>query len=86
MVPYDTEGDADSLTAQCIQIRAFSVQGRQTVHLNYRSPQISRLKINELKTAKHVQHKHRRIYEIYKKRFTDCDADMHLCLQYMAQR
>lgn len=53
MVPYDTEGDAASLTAQCIQIRAFTVLGRQTVHCNYRSPQISGLKINEvIKTRK----------------------------------
>ena len=44
--PRDTEGDADSLPAQCILIRAFAVQVRQTVHLNYRSPQISGLKIN----------------------------------------
>lgn len=48
MAPYDTEGDADSLTAQCILIIAFAVQGRQTVPLNYRSPQISGLKINEV--------------------------------------
>lgn len=43
MVPYDTEGDADSLMTHCIQIKAFALQSTQTVHLNYRSPQISEL-------------------------------------------
>lgn len=47
-MPYDAEGDAGSLTAQRMLITAFAVQSRQTIHLNYRSPQISGLKINQV--------------------------------------
>lgn len=45
-MPCDTEGDADSLTARCILIRAFAGRERQTTHLNYRSPRLSEPKMN----------------------------------------